>query len=36
MDKANGKGKFLHIDGDLFEGEWIDDRVKYLYVKVSF
>ena len=27
MGKAYGKGKFHHADGDVFEGEWVDDRV---------
>lgn len=26
MNKAHGKGKFIHVDGDLYEGEWIDDK----------
>ena len=21
-NKAHGKGKFWHVDGDIFEGEW--------------
>ena len=21
-DKANGKGKLIHADGDIYEGEW--------------
>ncbi len=23
---ADGKGKFYHTDGDLFEGDWIQDK----------
>jgi hypothetical protein len=23
---ANGKGKFWHADGDIYDGEWIDDK----------
>ena len=25
-NKAEGKGKFLHVDGDTFEGEWSNDK----------
>lgn len=25
-NKANGRGKFWHVDGDYFEGEWRDDK----------
>ena len=24
-DKANGKGKMTHADGDIYEGEWKND-----------
>ena len=24
-NKANGRGKFWHADGDIYEGEWEDD-----------
>ena len=24
MDKANGKGKFLHKDGDFYDGYWVN------------
>lgn len=23
---AHGKGRFLHVDGDIYEGEWERDR----------
>lgn len=23
---ANGKGKFIHADGDIYEGDWVDDK----------
>jgi hypothetical protein len=23
---AHGKGKFYHVDGDVFEGTWIEDK----------
>lgn len=26
MNKACGKGKFFHVDGDIFEGHWRDDK----------
>ncbi len=25
-NKAHGKGKFWHVDGDIFEGEWENDK----------
>lgn len=25
-NKAHGKGKFWHVDGDIFEGQWADDK----------
>lgn len=26
MGKAHGKGKFIHLDGDVYEGDWRNDR----------
>jgi len=23
---ANGKGRLIHADGDIYEGEWKDDK----------
>jgi len=23
---AHGKGKFFHVDGDIFEGIWVEDK----------
>jgi hypothetical protein len=23
---AHGKGKFIHVDGDVYEGEWKEDK----------
>lgn len=23
--KANGRGRIVHVDGDVYEGEWCDD-----------
>ncbi len=23
---ANGKGRLIHADGDVYEGEWINDK----------
>lgn len=23
---ANGRGRLIHIDGDIYEGEWVDDK----------
>jgi len=35
-NKAHGKGKFWHVDGDIFEGQWADDKANgygvYLHV----
>jgi hypothetical protein len=25
-DKANGRGRLIHADGDVYEGEWKDDK----------
>ena len=25
-DKANGKGKYWHADGDYYEGYWLNDK----------
>jgi hypothetical protein len=25
-NKAHGKGKFWHVDGDVFDGQWKDDK----------
>ena len=25
-DKANGKGKYTHIDGTTYDGEWKNDK----------
>ena len=22
---ANGKGRLIHCDGDMYEGDWVDD-----------
>ena len=29
FNKACGRGKFWHVDGDIFEGEWVDDKENY-------
>ena len=26
FNKACGQGKFWHVDGDIFEGQWHDDK----------
>ena len=26
--KANGKGKYTHAHGDVYEGDWVDDKVQ--------
>ena len=23
---ANGKGRFIHADGDVYYGDWLDDK----------
>lgn len=23
---ANGKGRLIHADGDVYEGDWLDDK----------
>ena len=25
-DKASGKGIFYHSNGDIYDGEWVDDK----------
>jgi len=25
-DKANGKGRLIHADGDVYEGDWSNDK----------
>ena len=25
-DKANGDGRLIHGDEDVYEGEWVDDK----------
>ena len=30
QNKAHGKGKFFHVDGDVFEGEWQYDKGNYI------
>ena len=25
-DKANGRGRLIHADGDVYEGEWLEDK----------
>jgi hypothetical protein len=25
-DKANGKGRLIHSDGDIYEGDWVSDK----------
>jgi len=27
-DKANGNGKLVHADGDVYEGEWRNDKAE--------
>ena len=36
-NKAEGKGKFWHVDGDVFEGEWKDDKANGfgIYIHVN-
>lgn len=29
-DKAHGKGKFYHVEGDVYDGEWKCDKVTFL------
>ena len=26
MNRAHGQGKFVHVDGDVYEGEWANDK----------
>jgi hypothetical protein len=26
MNQASGNGKFWHVDGDIYEGEWFNNR----------
>ena len=25
---ANGKGRLIHHDGDIYEGDWVDDQAE--------
>ena len=25
-DKAHGKGKYTHMDGAVYEGDWLEDK----------
>ena len=25
-NRAHGQGKFIHVDGDIYEGKWINDK----------
>jgi hypothetical protein len=36
-NKAHGKGKFYHVDGDIFEGNWVMDKANGLgtYIHVN-
>ena len=27
-NKANGKGRLIHSDGDVYEGEWCEDKAE--------
>ena len=37
---ANGKGRLVHADGDVYEGDWIDDKAhgkgKYTQLGVTY
>ena len=26
--KANGKGRLIHSDGDVYEGDWVNDKAE--------
>jgi hypothetical protein len=30
---ANGKGRLIHADGDVYEGEWKNDKGLYYFSK---
>ena len=30
-DKANGKCKLIHTDGDVYDGDWLNDKAKFHY-----
>ena len=32
-DHANCKGRFIHADGDVYEGDWFDDKA---YGRVTY
>lgn len=34
---AHGEGKFIHADGDIYEGQWKDDKASGfgLYIHVN-
>ena len=25
-NKANGKGRIIHVDGDVYDGTWLNDK----------
>jgi hypothetical protein len=27
-DKANGRGRLIHADGDVYVGGWVDDKAE--------
>ncbi len=34
---ANGKGRLIHVDGDVYEGDWVDNKAegKGLFINFS-
>ena len=26
LNKASGKGQFIHVEGDIYDGEWENDK----------
>ncbi len=32
---ANGRGRLIHADGDVFEGSWLNDKVN-LIIDIHF
>ena len=36
-DVANGRGRLVHVDGDVYEGNWVNDKAngQGVYIHVN-
>jgi hypothetical protein len=32
---AHGKGRLIHSDGDVYEGEWLNDKVSIFFLIIK-